>query len=72
MPKLPVISTRDFIKFLTDNNFVYDRSSGSHHVYRHRNDKNRMVSVPKREELGRGLLIAMLTTIGFDRQDFIK
>jgi predicted RNA binding protein YcfA (HicA-like mRNA interferase family) len=68
--KLPVISSRDFIKYLTkEKGFDYDHTHGSHHIFK-RND--RMVSVPEREEIGKGLLLSMLEEAGITREDFIR
>lgn len=69
MSKLPFLSTREFIKFLTSKGFVYDRTNGSHHIYK-LND--RMVSVPQRGEIKTGLLKGMLEQAGFTREDLIN
>ena len=64
MPKLPVISSRDFIKFLCHKDFEYSHTKGSHHVYKHKYDKTRMVTVPERNEIKTGLLNGMLAEAG--------
>ena len=69
MSKLPVISSRDFIKFIIRKGFVYVHTRGSHHIYKL---DNRMVVVPERAEIGRGLLQAMLSEIGISREEFIR
>lgn len=71
MSKLPVLSSRDFIKFLTSRGFVYDHTTGSHHVYRL---GERMVSVPERRkgDIKIGLLKGMLEQAGFTREDLIN
>lgn len=72
MSKLPILSSRDFIKFLISKGFVYDRSTGrSHHIYKL---GDRMVSVPERRkgEIKTGLLNGMLTEAGLTREDLIS
>lgn len=69
MPKLPVISSRELIKYLKNKGFEYDHTTGSHHVYKY---KNRLVSIPERKEVGKGLLLAILEEIGISRDDFIQ
>jgi predicted RNA binding protein YcfA (HicA-like mRNA interferase family) len=66
--KLPVVSSRELIKYLTKKGFKYIRTTGSHHVYK-LND--RLVTVPKRKEIGKGLLVAILEEAGINRDDFI-
>ena len=71
MAKLPVLSSRDFIKFLVSKGFVYDRTNGSHHVYKL---GDRMVTVPERRngEIKTGLLKGMLEEGGLTREDLIN
>jgi len=69
--KLPILSSRDFIKFLISKGFVYDHTRGSHHVYKL---GDRMVTVPERRkgEIKTGLLNGMLIEAGFTREDLIN
>ncbi len=71
MSKLPVISSREFIKFLTSKGFEYDHTTGSHHVYKL---KDRMVTVPERRkgDIGKGLLNGMLAEANLTREDLIN
>ena len=71
MSKLPVLSSRDFIKFLTSKGFVYDHTTGSHHVYK---TGDRMVTVPERRkgDIGPGLLKGMLAEADVTREDLIN
>lgn len=70
MSRLPVISSREFIKYLTKKKgFVYVRTTGSHHVYKL---NQRLVTVPERHEIGKGLLRAILEEAGISREDFIR
>lgn len=69
MPKLPVVSSRDLIKYLKRKGFEHDHTTGSHHVYK---SNNRLVSIPERKEVGKGLLLAILEEAGISRDDFIQ
>jgi predicted RNA binding protein YcfA (HicA-like mRNA interferase family) len=69
VPKLPVVSSRDFIKYLVKKGFQYHHTTGSHHVYKLH---DRLVSIPERREIGKGLLLGILEEAGFDRDDFIQ
>jgi predicted RNA binding protein YcfA (HicA-like mRNA interferase family) len=68
--KLPILSSRDFIKFLTSKGFSYDHTTGSHHVYKL---GEMMVTVPERRkgEIKKGLLNGMLNQAGLTREDLI-
>jgi predicted RNA binding protein YcfA (HicA-like mRNA interferase family) len=66
--KLPVVSSRDLIKYLQKKGFQYQHTKGSHHVYK-LND--RLVTVPERKEVGKGLLLGILEEAGISRDDFI-
>ena len=68
MPKLPVVSW-DLIKYLRKKGFGYDHTTGSHHVYK---SKDKLVSIPERKEMGKGLLLAILEEVGISRDDFIQ
>lgn len=69
MSKLPVVSSRDFIKYLVKRGFQYDHTSGSHHIYKKDNIR---VSIPQRSEIGKGLFRQILNEIGISREDFIR
>ena len=71
MPKLPVLSSREFIKFLISKGFEYAYTHGSHHVYKL---GDRMTSVPERKkgEIKTGLLLGMLAEAELTREDLIK
>lgn len=70
MPRLPIISSRDFIKYLTKKKgFVYTNTKGSHHFYQ---KGNLRISVPERREIHQELLHDILCEIGIEREDFIR
>ncbi len=56
MPQLPVISGKDFIKFLQTHGFVVIRINGSHHRLKHPDGRVTTVPVHKNEDLPKGLL----------------
>ena len=69
MSKLPVISSKDLIKFLTARGFSYDYTSGDHHIYISQNGR---ISIPERQEMGKGLLLKILAETGISREEFLK
>jgi len=56
MPQLPVISGKEFIKFLQKLGFVVVRVNGSHHRLKHSDGRVTTVPVHKNEGLPKGLL----------------
>jgi predicted RNA binding protein YcfA (HicA-like mRNA interferase family) len=75
MTKLPVVSSDDTIRALKKAGFVYAprRGKGSH-VALHRRDhhgRHQLVIVPKRRELPRGTLKAILEQAGLTTEAFV-
>ena len=69
MAKLPVVSSRDLIKYLAKRGFKYAPSKGTHHSMQ----KGERVSIiPNRKELGKGALLAILKKAGISKDEFIK
>jgi predicted RNA binding protein YcfA (HicA-like mRNA interferase family) len=56
MPQLPVISGKEFIKFLQTLGFIVVRVNGSHHRLKHPDGRVTTVPVHKNEDLPKGLL----------------
>jgi predicted RNA binding protein YcfA (HicA-like mRNA interferase family) len=56
MPPLPVISCKDFLKFLQSIGFVVIRINGSHHRLKHKDGRVTTVPVHKNQDLPKGLL----------------
>jgi len=67
--RLPSISSKDFVKFITKRGFVYVHTKGSHHVFK---SSTHTVVVAERREIGKGLLLEMINQIGLSREDFIR
>ena len=70
MTRLPQVSSRDMIKFLKDKGWVYDHTSGSHHILK--NTNGRFASIPQRDPIGKGLLLNILAEVQITREEFIK
>jgi predicted RNA binding protein YcfA (HicA-like mRNA interferase family) len=56
MPQLPVVSGKDFIKFLQTLGFIVVRVNGSHHRLKHSDGRITTVPVHKNEDLPKGLM----------------
>jgi predicted RNA binding protein YcfA (HicA-like mRNA interferase family) len=56
MPQLPVISGKDFIKFLQTLGFIVVRVNGSHHRLKNTDGRVTTVPVHKNEDLPKGLM----------------
>jgi len=71
MPRLPILTARQLIRFLKDQGFVEVRQSGSHLTLRRESD-GRTVTVPVHtgQDIGRGLLRRILRDAGFSTEDF--
>ncbi len=67
MSKLPLLSWREVVKALTKAGFVVERQRGSHLIL----VKNeRIVPVPKHEEIKKGLLMAIIEEAGLTKEEF--
>lgn len=60
MPQLPVISGKDFIKFLQTLGFIVVRINGSHHWLKHPDGRVTTVPVHKNEDLPKGLMLKII------------
>jgi predicted RNA binding protein YcfA (HicA-like mRNA interferase family) len=56
MPKLPVISGKELLKFLMATGFVVVRINGSHHRLKHPDGRVTTIPVHKNQDLPTGLL----------------
>ncbi len=73
MPKLPVISSRKFIKVLKKAGYTLDHTEGSHFVFYHPVKKIR-VSVPVHQgrDLGQGITLTLIKDAKLTRDEFLK
>jgi predicted RNA binding protein YcfA (HicA-like mRNA interferase family) len=62
---------RAVIRFLEQNGFVLDRSSGSHFVFYHPVSKRRAVVSRHNRDMPKGTLVSLLRETGFTREEMI-
>ncbi len=72
MPKLPMITAKTIIQFLTHLGFELVRQKGSHKFFRHPDGRTAMVPDHPGEDLGRGILRKILNDIEVTREDFLN
>jgi predicted RNA binding protein YcfA (HicA-like mRNA interferase family) len=69
LSKLPLLSWREVVKALTKAGFQVARQKGSHLIL----VKNeRIVPVPKHEQIKKGLLMAIIEEAGLTKEEFQK
>jgi len=67
---LPVIGWRDVLKALKHKGFYPVRQSGSHIIVE--NGQGLWTSVPKKSELGKGLLLEIIADCGLTKKEFLE
>lgn len=72
MPPLPIISAKEFIKFLQSYGFVLVRQKGSHQRYKHSDGRAITVPVHGKDNLKRGLLNGMLNELNIEVEELVK
>jgi len=73
MAQLPVISGKEFIKFLLSIGFILVRVNSSHHRLRHPDGRVTTVPVHKNEDLPKGLLRKIIREdLDMELNDFLK
>ena len=73
MPQLPVISGKDFIKFLLSLGFVVVHVNGSHHRLKHSDGRVSTVPVHNNDDLPKGLLRKIIREdLDMELDEFIK
>ncbi|HCY40992.1 MAG TPA: hypothetical protein DHV48_06495 [Prolixibacteraceae bacterium] len=73
MPQLPVISGKDFVKFLQTLGFVVLRINGSHHRLKHPDGRVTTVPVHKNDELPKGLMRKIIREdMDMDLEEFLS
>lgn len=70
MTKLPRISGKDLCKILEKLGFEKIYGKGSHVRFKHQDGRRTVVPVHGNEELGPGLLMAILKQVKLTREDF--
>lgn len=71
MAKLPALRPREVVRFLENNGFVLDRSSGSHFVFYHPVSRRRAVVPKHNRDMPKGTLLSLLREAGFTREEMI-
>jgi len=69
VPPLPVISTKELIKFLQFKGFELTRQKGSHQRYKHPDGRAVTVPVHGKSDLKRGLLNGILNELNIDVEE---
>jgi len=72
MPKLPSIKPRQVIRFLEQNGFILDHTSGSHYIYYQPSSRRRAVVPQHNRDLPKGPLMSLLREAGFTREELIS
>jgi predicted RNA binding protein YcfA (HicA-like mRNA interferase family) len=71
MSKLPAIKPRQVVRFLEQNGFVLDHTSGSHFIFYHPTPRRRAVVPSHNRDLPKGTLLSLLREAGFAREELI-
>ena len=71
MPKLPAVKPREVIRFLEQNGFILDHTSGSHFIFYNATSKRRAVVPQHNREVPKGTLLSLLREAGFSRAELI-
>jgi len=71
MPKLPSLKSKAVIKFLEQNGFMLDHTSGSHFAFYHPVSRKRAVVPKHNREVPKGTLMSLLAEAGLSREDII-
>jgi predicted RNA binding protein YcfA (HicA-like mRNA interferase family) len=71
MTKLPSVRPRQVVRFLEQNGFVLDHTSGSHFIFYHPTSRRRAVVPSHNRDLPKGTLMSLLRESGFAREELI-
>lgn len=72
MTKLPAVKPRQVIRFLEQNDFVLDHTSGSHFIFYHPSSHRRAVVPSHNRDLPKGTLMSLLREAGFTREELVN
>jgi predicted RNA binding protein YcfA (HicA-like mRNA interferase family) len=67
---LPVIGWKEILKALRKKGFYSTRQSGSHIIIE--NGQGLWTSVPRKDELGKGLLLQIISDCGLTKKEFLE
>lgn len=71
-PRLPPLKARDVIRCLQELGFIEMRRNGSHIFFQHPNGSTTVVQDHQGEDIGRGLLRAILRETDISLEDFLN
>ena len=73
MPELPIIKTKDMLKFLQKYGCVLLSVNGSHHkLYNPANNRPTILAVHAGTDLKKAMFSKVLKDLGIDTDDFLK
>jgi predicted RNA binding protein YcfA (HicA-like mRNA interferase family) len=73
MSQFPVITGKDFVKFLQEQGFIVIRINGSHHRLKHSDGRITTVPVHKNDDLPKGLLSKIIREdLDIEPGEFLK
>ncbi|PIQ88095.1 MAG: hypothetical protein COV73_00650 [Candidatus Omnitrophica bacterium CG11_big_fil_rev_8_21_14_0_20_43_6] len=72
MPRLTPLKPAEVIRILNKLDFERIRQKGSHIYFRHPDDRSTVIPFHKGEDLGKGILRAILRDIELSWEDFIS
>lgn len=72
MPKLPIISGKDLVKFFAKLGYKVDHQTGSHIILRHNDPPHRRLTIPNHKEVSKGTLRAIIRQAGLSREEFLN
>jgi len=71
MPKLPAVKPRQIIRFLEQNGFILDHTSGSHFIFYNSVSRRRAVVPRHNRDIPKGTLMSLLREAGFTREELL-
>jgi predicted RNA binding protein YcfA (HicA-like mRNA interferase family) len=69
MSGTPAYTTKEIIRLLEKNGFVFDRASGSHQIYMLPDGSKRVIVPLHNKDLPKGTLHSILKQAGIDKKD---
>jgi predicted RNA binding protein YcfA (HicA-like mRNA interferase family) len=72
MPKLPAVKPREVVRFLEQNGFILDHTSGSHLIFYNPTSKRHAVVPQHNRDMPKGTLLSLLREAGFSRSELIE
>ena len=72
MPRIPTITAKVMIEFITSLGFQQIRQKGSHKFFKHSDGRTATIPDHKGEDLGRGITNKILKDIEVDKDEFYR